>query len=410
MTLVPWGDLSNAAYGAGTALGDMIRGAGGFYCDIIRQYPNWSLQNPLGIDPISRGINDRLCGTSPPLPLPDQPGLPGGKCFCSRYRVFYTVEPDNGPSFSAQYDTNGPVTVIGWVRGLNSGTYNYRVVSQNESCNGVRTENLVANVSQTALNNNYKVRVTNITLIGSGQDNCGGQVPRYTPIQPPPEALQRPVNITLAPNVNIAIPVAIVRPNIDINFNPNVNISLQPQFNFGDLGINIGFDLGGVNINNNFNFPSGDVVTFPVDPRPNPPQLPPGQSTDTDLTEVYRRLRNITERLVRIEECACDVPEVLTPVNLGSGNSGTFTLPNKTRFVVLTITGTPQNPKSQTGFNAPNVLYGGWAWFRNTLNSMSEREPVDAAVKYFLPTEHSTAFCYTLYGGYSGSAVAYRAT
>lgn len=407
MSFITWEQFGGGAYAAGTAVGDLIRAAGGFYCDAIRQYPNWSLSNPLGLDPISRGINDRLCGGRPDLPLPDQPALPGGRCFCSRYRVFYEVDPDNAPPFTASYDTNGPISVLGWQSGLNPAAYDFRVISQNDSCNGLRTENLVANISQTAINNGYKVRVTNITPLAGAPDNCGGQVPKYDPIQPPINFLERNVNINLSPTIPIAIPVILVRPNVDITLSPNVNINLQPQFNFPDLGINIGFDLGGININNNIASPT---INFgvPRDPRPVPPQLPPGQSVDTDLTELYRRVRVLQDQLADLLECACPPDKTLTPQTLGNGESGTFPLPAGTRFVILQLNTIPGNRKFQSGFNAPDVLYAGWAWFRNTLNSQSEREPVDASIKYFIPTPNSNAFCYTLYGGFSGTVIAYR--
>lgn len=407
MSFITWEQFSNPIFGAGTPVGDMIRGAGSLYCDLIRNYPAWSLSDPLGITPLNRAIGERICGTTPPLPPPDQPALPGGKCVCQRYRVDYTVDPDNFPPFTASFECRGPISVVGWRPGLVPNTYRFLVIHQNDSCNGTVENNLVGNISQTSLNAGYKVTVDAITAIG-GVDNCGGQVPKYSPIQPPANELQRNVNINITPGVNIAIPVIIVRPNVDININPTVNINLQPQFNFPDLGVNIGFDLGGININNNIQIGGGNNY-FPVpDPRPNPPTLPPGKSVDTDLTELYRRVNDLRERLVRIEECACDTDPVLTPVNLGSGNSGSFTLPAKTKFVVLTLTTIPGNRKEQGGLNAPDVLYAGWAWFRGVLNSLGERTPVDASAKYYQVNPQANTFCFTLYAGFVGQAVAYR--
>lgn len=409
MSFITWEQYGNAAYGAGTAIGDMIRGAGAFYCDAIRQYPNWSLSSPLGINPISRGINDRLCGSDPPLPLPDQPSIPGGRCFCARYRIFWEIDPDNAPPFTGSFDANGPISVLGWQSGGIPGGYDFVVLSQNEGCNGTRRENIVGNVTQAAINNGYRVKVTNITPLGGSPDNCGGQVPRYAPVQPPVGFLERNVQVNLSPNVAVAIPVVIVRPDIDFNISPNVNISLQPQFNFPDIGVNIGFDLGGININNNILSPS---INFgvPGDPRPNPPRLPDNAAKDPDLSELYRRLRGIEDDLQTIEECACKTDEVLTPVNLGSGRSGTFTLPQKTRFVVLQITQDSLKPKDQQGLNGPTVLYAGWAWYRNVLSGMSERQPVDARNKFYVTPDQANAFCFTLYEGYLATAVAYRAT
>lgn len=408
MSFITWDQYNSAAYGAGTAIGDLMRGAGKFYCDAIRQYPNWSLSNPLGLDPVSRGINDQLCGGEPALPLPDQPAVPGGRCFCARYRVFYEVDPDNAPPFTESYTTRGAVSVLGWQSGIVPGTYAYTVLSQNDACNEIVRVNLVGNISQAAINNGYRVKVTNIVRLDGSEDNCGGQVPRYAPVQPPASFLERNVNINLAPNIPVNIPVIFVRPDIDFTLSPNVNISLQPQFNFPDLGINIGFDLGGVNITNNILSPSINVGV-PGDPRPNPPRLPDNRAKDPDLSELYRRLRDIRDELDVIEECACKPDEVLTPVSLGSGRSGTFALPQKTRFVVLQITQDALKPKDQQGLNAPTVLYAGWAWYRNVLSGMGDRQPVDARNKFYPTPERANAFCFTLYEGYLATAIAYRA-
>lgn len=406
MPFIPWGDLSQQQYQTGKAVGDMIRAAGSFYCWAARNYPQWSFGDPIGIGALTRGVNDQLCPDDPPLPEPDQPALPSGKCFCSRYLITYTVDPDVFPPFSASFQMNGPITVLAWQQGV-AGTYRFTVIGQNDTCTGVRTENLVANISQASIDNGYDVKVNTITPVGGAPDNCGGQLPRYRPVRPRVEELTRNVNINLSPVIPIITPIVLVRPQVDVSLSPNVNINLSPSFNFPDLGINIGFDIGGVNITNNIDNSSSPIL-LPPDPRPSPPTAPPGRGSDPDLTELYRRIRRLQDELEAVKECACEPDKVLTPVTLGQGNSGTFNLPQKTRFVVLQLTTIPGNNKFQEGFNAPNVLYAGWSWFVNPLGSLSTREPVDAERKYYVATPNAAQFAYTLYGGFIGTAIAYR--
>lgn len=406
MVQISWDDLGDAAYGAGTAIGSMIQGAGAFYCDMIRRYPAWSLQNPLGLDPISRGINDKLCGSSPPLPPPDNPAVPGGKCQCVLYKVYYTGRFANGISFSGDVTVRGAISRASYYT-LPNGALAFGFRHFNGDCTAQETFNVISNfTAEDVTDRGLFGRIDLIERVDGQPDTCGDQPPTYKPTLPTVPDVNRVIPIIIAPNVNIFTPITLIRPNINLNFNPNFNFNLQPIFNFPDIGINLGFNIGGVNINNSINIGSGNTITIP-DPRPQPPTLPPSGGTDIDLTELYDRLTVIKDQLDDIEECACEENPPLQSIVIGQGRSGDAGLPAKTKFVITTITAFPSDRKFQSGLNAPEVLYSGWAWFKHTSDGLAERDPVDSTRKIYFCENGALRFCWTLYSGFTLTATAY---
>ena len=361
MGFITWAESQDPAYQAGTAIGSAIQAAGSFYCDMIRRYPNWTLQNPLGLDPISRAINDKLCGSSPALPAPDAPAVPGGKCACIQYDVTYTGKLPQSSQFTGTDRVFGPITVYSWQSNANN-LLKFGYFYFLQDC-VTRTElNVVDNVSaQDIANGSCFARIDSIVRVDGNPDNCGGQLPNYIPKAPTLPDVNRTAPIVIAPGITVVTPIIIVRPTANITLAPRVNINFNPTFNLPDIGIAIKFDIAGIEINNNVNFNIGNP-SFPPDPRNPPPTLPPSQGTDTDLTDLYERLRIIKLLNDEIKACACKVPPTLSTVNIGTANSGNVNLPPKTRFVVTTITQSPQSYKFQSGINAADVIYAGWAW------------------------------------------------
>lgn len=409
MALLTWQDLTDPAYGAGTAIGSMISAAGGFYCDMIRKYPNWSLQNPLGLDPISRGINDKLCGGSPPLPLPDNPAVPGGKCQCVQYDVAYTGRLAQGSSFSGVFRVRGGISQAQYFTN-SSGNIAFGFKAYNEQCNRVESFNVIDNVTLADIESGQAFgRIDTITRVDGQPDLCGDQPPTYKPIVPPVNEVNRVVPILIAPGIAIAAPIIFIRPTANININPTLNFNLTPVFNFPSLGINISPKINGIEINNTINFVGGNQPGLP-DPRPDPPTIPPSAGSDTDLTEVYRRLTELKNLSDEIKECACDENPPLTAIGLGTGNSFTASLPANTKFVVMTIIEIPGNRKFQDGLFAPDVLYAGWAWFGYEPNFLALRDPVDSERKVFFAQPGAKQFAWTLYQGFRATCVAYSET
>jgi hypothetical protein len=373
---------------------------------MIRRYPNWSLQNPLGLDPISRAINDKLCGSSPALPAPDAPAVPGGKCACVQYDVTYTGKLPQSSQFTGTDRVWGPVTVYSWQTN-NNGLLKFGYFYFLQNCT-TRTElNVVDNVSaQDIANGSCFARIDSIVRVDGNPDNCGGQLPNYIPKAPTLPDVNRTAPIVIAPGINVTTPIIIVRPTANITFAPRVNINLQPVFNLPDIGIAIKFDVAGVEINNNVNFDFGNPA-FPPDPRNPPPQLPPSIDFDTDLSLVYERLRNLTELSEDIKDCACATDPPLTAVNIGTANSGNVVLPPRTKFVVTTVTQFPASYKFQSGINAADVLYAGWAWTQYPGTALGLRDPVDAVRKCFFVEDGAQRFQWTLYKDFILQVTAY---
>lgn len=406
MASLTWADLGDAAYGAGTAIGSAIQAAGGFYCDMIRRYPNWSLQNPLGLDPISRAINDKLCGSSPALPAPDNPAIPGGKCECVEYTVNFTYRLRGTGTLTGNYVVKGPISPPRWFTNT-SNLLVYGFTAFDFTCTVRGAYNVVSNVTQADLDDGTVfARIDSIVRNDGAPDTCGGQPPTYNPKTPTLPDVNRTAPIILAPGITVVTPIIIVRPTVDITLAPRTNINFSPTFNLPDIGISIKFDVAGVEINNSVNF-GYDLPSTGPDPRNPPPLLPPSIDFDTDLSVVYERLRNLTELSEDIKDCACATDPPLTAVNIGTANSGNVVLPPNTRFVVTTVTAFPSSYKFQSGINAADVLYAGWAWTQYPGTALGLRDPVDSVRKCFFVEKGAQRFQWTLYVGFILQVTAY---
>ena len=406
--LVPWDELSKPAYGNGTQIGSAIQQAGAFLCDMYQRFPRWLFPDPTGFGALVQGISDQLCsGTPVPPPLP-YPPIPGGKCFCVTYRISWISKLFAAPA-PGSIDVKGPVTVLGYETN-ETGLLQYSIVAQNNTCTAPYKFAVISNFTAEDFANGLAyVQDVAIVRLDGLPDTCGDQVPRPDPIIPTVPDLNRVVPIVIAPSVTIFTPITLIRPTLAINLDANVNINVQPTFNFPDIGLNIGFDIGGVNINNSFNI-GGASPPIPLpDPRDNPPKLPPGQNTDVDLTKVYKELDEIKDELDAIKQCACD-EYTLTAQTLDIGNSGEVSLPPNTQYVRVQITTTAPAFKRQNGVNGPDVLHAGWAWFRVAGNGLSEREPIDNTQKVFFAPQGSNSFAWTVYAGGVATITAYKRT
>lgn len=400
MPELSWGEALSLAEDAGSAIGNAIKGAGEFYCDMIREYPNWSLSNPLGLDPISRAINDKLCGPSyPPLP-PPLPPITGGGCRCIRYRVSWEGKQNLVP-FSGFADVLGPVgqLIIEPVEGDALRAIFYH---QNEECTGwTLTGILQAGPPSSWRDGRNEARITSIVRLDGLPDECRPNIPTYPPVIPPPEVTQRNVNINFGPSIGVNVPILIVRPDIDIDVNNEVNIDFQPHFELPDINLDIKFDIGGVTINPTS---GGDKPPYlpPPDPRTDPPKLP---ATDLDkkLKPIKDDLKKVKEDLADLEKCAC--PDQGTPrvTQYTTNNALEVSVPQRVVSCTIELTQIPTNARGQWGGGAPDVTFSGWGWFKYEDGGLSERQPIDSSLKAFIPPRpNPVGFAYTLQAGFSG--------
>lgn len=253
--------------------------------------------------------------------------------------------------------------------------------------------------------------ITDISVDPNPADgmNCELQPPSYPDNPIPLVSITNNANITLAPNVNVSVPIVIVPTLIAPVF-----ATVRPEINLNIGGVNVNFAPDGVR----FTSPSDHAIApdSSYDPREFPPDTvniddSTQNSANCDLQPVLNELDQIKKELE--ECCERDRPYpppdaskvIITP--LGNGNSGLFDLPPDTFQVGLKITDHPLKVKQQDGFGAPDVLYAGWAWF-GAANSMSERMPVDSEFKLFCPPRYiSNTFGFTLYNGLTATITAY---
>lgn len=406
MGFLSWEELQSPSYGSGTAIGSAIQAAGGFVCDMYRRYPYWAFPDPTGFGAIVRGISDKLCNDPTPLPPPDIPAVPGGKCKCVQYDVFFTGKLPQSQVFSGSFRVRGAISRASYKANAN-GLIKFGFNAFNDACTVQSEFNVIDNVTSEDIDNGSAFgRIDSIVRVDGQPDTCGDQPPTYKPKIPPVGDLNRVAPVVIAPGITINTPIIFIRPTVNVNIKPNININIQPTIQLPDLGLNINFQVGGVNINNSFNFGGGGFNPLP-DPRTDPPTLPDGSDTDLDLTELYARLTAIKNQLNTIQECACEPQKILVGQSIGNGQSGDVALPNNTKFVVTTITNIPSSYKFQSGLDAPEVLYAGWGWFKYQNDFLAERSQVDAQKKCFFTSGSAKRFAWTLYSGFTLSAIAY---
>lgn len=401
MVQIPYGDIGSGATAPGTPLGDMLGAAGDFVCDMYENYPDWSIGDPTGFGSIARGIWDNLCRPQrgdPPFPqLPP----PGGQCECQLYEVSGSFALF-GPSQPWSATLRGP---IGQARlyGLAGGNLAFGFYHQNNACNGWQVFNIVSNfTAEDWKEGRVSATLTSISPVGGQPDLCGDRPPIYPPSIPTAPELERETPINFSPTVVIPVGFVYIRPNIDIDVDARANIDVGVDVNL-DVGVNFNFNLGGVNISFGGGGGSPTPPLPPADPRPNPPVAPnPPLAPGTDI--VLDELDEIQNLLEDIKDCACQYEGTLRTTQYNIANSRTVSTPPRTIGATIELTQIPSNGSGQWGGeNAPDVEYAGWGWFKYEDDGLSERLPVDAKNKAFIPPRPgAVGFAYTLKVGYLG--------
>jgi hypothetical protein len=387
-------------------LGSIISGAGTFLCSLYKNYPGWTDPDPTGFASAVKAVVDKLCPSPPPLPIPDVPSIPGGKCKCVGYTVAYTGRVNGSSPFSGTVNVKGPISAVSWKTNP-ANLLKFGFFYLNDACTQRLEFNVVDNVTADSIaSGDTFARIDSITRTDGLPDNCGDQPPIYTPKIPPASALDITIPVVVSPGVTFLTPITIIRPEISLTFSPRVNINFNPTFNLPDLNFNISFDIAGAEINNTININSGSQTYLP-DPRTNPPQLPPASGTDLDLSYLYTRINTIIQKEDQLLACACPATPSLNAVTIANLNSGNAVLPPKTKFVVCTITQFPESYKFQSGINAADVVYAGWGWFGYEGAGLGLRDPMDSQRKVYFPQGNPARFQWTLYKDFIMNVVAY---
>lgn len=369
-----------------------------FACGLYRDYPGWfsGTADLLGASSVFHGFWRGVCKNDPAgLPVPYDPPA-GGQC-----AIRYDIKGQVG-AFCPQPE---PVTttffqnILGPIKGFNVEVTGPRPNPPSQcpvfdikirftdgegiARGGDFTSQQLSNGSQVPVGAFF-------APTGGGGDNCGSSGPTFTPVVPPADRLSPTVTIPVTPTVNINAPINVFVPPIP----PAINIRV------GELNFN--FDLGGLTVNY-----SPDSSPAPRQPAPTLPRPMPPQESD-ECPDYSDRFDNIDRDLDALLDCdRCELEKTFQSQQIAAGNSGTANVPENTYAVAVNLTQVPVNARSQSGVNAPRVLYAGWAWFIYN-SQLGDRLPIDADGKLFSPENEfaPTGFAYTLYEGFSGAAVA----
>lgn len=403
-----------AASGAGDFLVNAANSARRGVCRAFKKAPAAFVGGPLD-NPVAQawdGLARRLCDPIGDTPDDASDPVPGGQCTDVLYD--FTYRSRNTPS--DPWIVSGTLSRYGPIRGIYLDRVSETAMAITLSSNGptlpgTPTQEVLGFVSgDGALTGSAEL--LGVTRADGQPDNCGDVPPNYPqqPLQPSDLDFD---DTLLAGGKPVKVPVSIKPVEVA------VGIQVKPEFNINVGGIQVSLDITGakINISPTFNYGVTLAPKFDLrDPRPAPvlptPSPEQGQKDTLDgLKGIKDKLDEVGEDVQDAKECACDEEpsESLVPDLLGSGASGDFVVPERTRYVRLSISTQPTNPRRQNGLSAPDVLYAGWAWYKY-LNGTGERLPIDAAEKAFVvPSEEEPSrFAFTCQTGFTAVATAYK--
>lgn len=394
----------------------MARAARDGFCRVYRAAPHWLLAENLPA-PLSMGSEQLFRRICPPPTAPPPPSFAPvqGQCPGVLYRVtyrqrVYQVSNPNGGLDSTQDYPALLVGPIGGVRRQGAANNSSSPTARAQfylSYDGGRQEVLLFDAAvQTAIAYAY---VTQIVRPDGQPDTCTLPRPIY-PRQPPPQPgdLSFNIDIDLGGNtINVPFTFAPTVYPPDVNIGPNVFVNVAGNtFNFNAGGVDITIPIGG-----------GSPITLPPgqDPRPQPPppKDPSPKPTPFDYKPINDRFDRVdgdfdtlfplVDLLLDCDRCI-DVPvddsdyEVVT---YPASQTLQIDLPRQCAFCTIELTEIPRNAKTQSGIQAPDVFYAGWAEF-GANGSYLPREPIHFTNSCFTPSTFADGFAFTLAAGYRG--------
>lgn len=395
MTFVTWEqvDAARERYG-NTGLPAVVDAAKTFLCGLNENRQSFTNFDPTGFGNFVSGTWDRICDRKedPAFDL-----APAGRCDWSfQYRIrlnnpqgsqpFPNIVRDFGVrSAATPLVVPSPAGYTATIRGLDNsvGTSFFSWGS------GI----------------NWDEAYGKQTLIGQSIVSCNSQppeiapaIPPLSPSTPPPAGeLTRTTPVQISPTIIVPLILTYVRPTFNTTINANATFDIRPTVNLPDLNISLKFDAAGIEINN---YGGGDglpVLPPQTDPRSPVPVPPSTTAPGVDLSPVLDLLEDI-------QDCACP-PVQSGLVTLGSGRSGSFSLPANVIGVIVTLTAIPDNRKEESGLTAPNVYYAGWCSFGRD-GSGAERSPLNYNGNWFVRKPSENTFWFTCRQGFIASAVA----
>lgn len=395
MTFVTWEQVDSARQRYGdTGLPAIVDAAKTFLCGLNENRQSFTNFDPTGFGNFVSGTWDRICDQKedPKFDLP-----PAGRCdwaFLYRIRLNDPQGSQPFPNIVREFGVRSAATPIVVP---SAGGYTATVRGLDNSA-GTSFFNWGPGI-------NWDESYGKQALVSQQTVFCASQPPEVAPAippatsSPPPPAsdLTRTTPVQISPNIIIPLIFTYVRPTFNTTVNANATFDIRPTINLPDLNINLKFDAAGIEINN---YGGGDglpVLPPQEDPRSPIPLPPSSPSPGVDLTPVLDLLEDI-------QECACP-PLQSGVVTLGSGRSGTYSLPSNVIGVTVSLTATPDNKRAESGLLAPDVYYAGWASFGRDGNGGS-RKPLNYLANWFLREPGENTFWFTCRQGFTATAVA----
>lgn len=382
---------------------NIARTAKDVFCAAYQAYPDWMMEPARQVGNPLVGIAQDLCRRVPPdSTTPEAPfKLPGGQCpttYDARSRFFGVnndgTNYDSGWSNWLGMTGNGPFSAT-TNRVKQTGTGLTVGVAQIRNSTGAVVFNTQSAGARSITDIQIETRRRDLA-----PDTCGPQPDKPFPV-PPVGDLVKPVPVPTGNGLPIVLPFVVP---VGVLLKPTIQINVGPF----DVDINV----GGVEINPTINLPGSGPRT--IEPQPNgpqPPPLPPSRPPsnpgsqggscpdpcpDIDLDPVISRLELI-KKYVRRPKTS------LTVQGVGSGDSGSFTLPPKTRFVTVVVTSTPPTKRQQSGGSSgPDAYHQGWCAVGRG-ESYGERIPLSYLENCYVVPPGCDSFSFTMYSG--GTAV-----
>lgn len=395
MTFVGWDTLENIRTRYGTSgLPAVVDAAQSFLCGLNDSRFSFTNYDPSGFGNYVSGAWDRVCDQKNDIPFDL---AQKGRC---RWLFSYEIPVNNA------FNPNpAPNEIYAFV----SGSWATPVVTPrtNDAVVLVRNQdNTSGNVVTTyGSGRTWDPSYGPARLVGEVIDFCESApnevAPPIPPLAitpgPPVGDLSRTSPVQIAPNLIVPLFFTYVRPTFNAEFNANFQIDIRPTINLPDLNLSLTFDVAGIE----FNFyGGGDAPPFlPPQPDPRSPiPLPPAEpDEECDLTPVLTKL-------AELEECACPGSPG-SVLFLGEGSSGVFALPEEALGVFVSITEFPANLKVESGRDAPDVYYAGWASMARGANG-GTRNPINYQSNWYIRGKLDSHFWFTCRTGFQATAVA----
>ena len=380
----------------------------GFACSLWRNYPDFLTKNNALARSFVRGYMNNLCQDKL---LPINPGIPwtGGQCpnlYKVTWQSGYNVSPgvynwtqvaesqlgigpyqrlvfrnsNTGAEFINVTPDNPRFAEFPWrLRAYRAdGTFDERAFpfGDKEMLRLIPWSVVDSGISlggnSTISGNDYFRRVDNLP------DDCGDPPSEYPPTNPQPSDFTTVINLLSEDGDTLTY---------NLEYIPTNNLSFPINFNLG--GIEVVFDLGGINFN--FSLLSIDGIPLPLPDGQDPPLPAPSD----DVNRIIRCQRRYVPNANNYNESERSLDDPKTEL-----------VGNKIEFVKVTLNNMPKNVKQQFGVDGPNVIYAGWFEFQAESYNFV-RQPIHFINSLFVAPEGATGYAYTLYEGITGSATIY---